>query len=104
MESSVLVMSTSRYWYLLRYLGETGLIAKGNAIQWSRRESTSTQRTNYTEILIALETILGIAATPKLPLAHHTEFRTLKQDLVSSRRNATRKSRKGAYPYVHDGT
>ena len=58
---------------------ENGLIATDNAIVWSRRESTSTQRTNYAEILIALETILGIAATPKLPLAHNTDFRALQQ-------------------------
>jgi hypothetical protein len=59
---------------------------------WSRQESTSPKRTNYAEILLALETILGIAATARHPLAHHTEFLALQQDLVSTRRHAKRKT------------
>ncbi len=64
------------------------LIATGNSIVWSRWESTSTDRTNYAEILLVLEKILGTAETPKHPLAHHTEFRALQQDLLATRRSA----------------
>ena len=69
------------------------MIAKDNGIVWSRQESTSTKRTNYVEILIALETILGIAATTKLPLAKNTDFRAIQQDLLSPKRN-TKRNRK----------
>jgi hypothetical protein len=64
------------------------LIAKDTSIVWSRRESTSTDRTNYAEILLALETILGTAETPEHPFSHHTEFRALQQDLLAPRRSA----------------
>ncbi len=65
---------------------------------WSRRESTSTNRTNYAEILLVLETILRIAVTALHPLAHHTEFLALQQDLVSTRRHAQRQTEERSVP------
>jgi hypothetical protein len=66
-------------------------LAKGTHIVWSRQESTSTDRTNYAEILLVLETILGTAATPRHHFANHNEFHALRQDLLPLRRSAMRR-------------
>ena len=51
-----------------------------------------TSRCNYAEILIALEIILGIAATPKHPIAHNAELRALQQDLLFARHSSKDKT------------